>query len=305
MLSAACRQVPRPGILTLDHLAHFAPDVDAASAALERLGFTLTPFSEQSHRLRKDGPLVSAGTGNRCIMLERGYLELLTPTGATPNADQLRAAMSRYVGVHVVVFGTAAAQADHARLAGAGFEPLTPIALQRPISTPAGEATARFTVVRVPAGTMAEGRIQYCHHHTPELLWQERWITHANGATALAAAILCVEDPEEAAARYGRFSGLAWSTEGKARHLQTDRGTLVFVDRETAERALGARAPTMPWIAGYVLESRNGGAARAAALDAGAPIHDLAEGRFGVVLPDALGGVIVFQPPESGALRLG
>lgn len=242
-------------------------------------------------------------------MFEHGYLEFLTPIGDTPNAAQLRAAMQRYIGVHLIAFGTADAPRDHRRLAEASFAPLEPIRLQRQISTETGEDTARFTVVRVPPGTMAEGRIQYCQHHTPQLVWQARWIAHANGATALAAVILCVEDPEEAAARYGRFSGLGWSAEGHARRLQTARGTLVFIDRETAESAFGVRAPAMPWIAGYVLETRSPGAAREAArevaLSAGATIHELADGRFAAALPHALGGVIVFQPPESGALHLG
>ncbi|HKU71138.1 MAG TPA: VOC family protein, partial [Burkholderiales bacterium] len=58
-------QVPAKGALNIDHVAHFAPHVDAASAALEKLGFTLTPFSPQSHRTEPGGPLVPAGTGNR------------------------------------------------------------------------------------------------------------------------------------------------------------------------------------------------------------------------------------------------
>jgi len=118
------QQVPRAGELNIDHVAHFVADIDGASGALERLGFTLTPFSAQSHRLEPGGPLVPAGSGNRCIMLERGYLEMLTPTGDTPIAAQLRSAMERYVGVHLIAFGTAAPESDHARLREAGFDPL-------------------------------------------------------------------------------------------------------------------------------------------------------------------------------------
>jgi len=130
--------------MDLDHVAHFVPDSAAAGAALERLGFTLTPFSAQSHRLTPGGPLVPAGTGNRCVMLDAGYIEFLTPTDATPVAEQLRAAIARYVGVHLIAFGSAAPEADHARLDAAGFEPLAPVALQRPISTESGEDIARY-----------------------------------------------------------------------------------------------------------------------------------------------------------------
>jgi len=142
MTDIASFQIPDTGALVLDHVAHFVPHVDAASAALEKLGFMLTPFSEQSHRAEPGGPLTPAGTGNRCAMLQRGYLEFLTPTGDTSNANQLRASIKRYVGVHLIAFGTAVAEADHERLKKGGFSPLEPVALQREIGTGAGRETA-------------------------------------------------------------------------------------------------------------------------------------------------------------------
>ena len=289
-------------MITLDHVAHFVPDRDAASAALTRLGFTLTPFSVQSHRVSEGAPLVLAGTGNRLAMFERGYIEFLTPISETPNAAQLRAAMQRYIGVHLIAFGTAAPHLDHTRLAERAFEPLDPIALQRPISTESGEDTARFTVVRVPPGTMAEGRIQYCQHHTPELVWQKRWLAHANGATGLASVVVCVENPGEAAERYARFTGLPSSASGGARRLDTGRGTLFFAGRAAVERTLGVRVPALPWIAGYALDCVSVRAARVAVSE-GAIVRDLPDGRFAAALPDALGGIVVFQARESDVLN--
>lgn len=311
MNDIAGMQVPQPGTLNLDHLAHFVPDMDAASAALAELGFTLTPFSPQSQRLQADGPLVPAGTGNRCVMLESGYLEFLTPTGATPVADQLRAAIQRYVGVHLVAFGTADPGSDHARLAKEGFEPSSPVALQRPITTDGGVDTARFTVVRVPPGKMAEGRIQFCRHHTPELLWQRRWTAHRNGAVGLAGVLICVADPAEAAERYSRYTGLPAASETDerharhARHIRTARGTLSFFDPRALESTLDATAPAVPWIAGYALESRDLAATRDALLRCGITVRELAQDRLVAALPQALGGVVVFLNPRSGPLRFG
>lgn len=139
-------QVPSPGTLNVDHVAHFVPHVDSASAALEKLGFMLTPFSAQSHRPEPGGPLVPAGTGNRCVMLERGYLEFLTPTGDTPVANQLRTAIKRYPGVHLIAFGTAAPEADHARLGSAGFTPSPRL--------PCSARSARSTATRRPASPL-------------------------------------------------------------------------------------------------------------------------------------------------------
>jgi hypothetical protein len=292
-------QVPKPGELTLDHIAHFVPDRAAASDALERLGFTLTPFSEQSHRLEADGPLVPAGTGNRCIMLERGYLEFLTPFGDSPIADQLRAAMRRYVGIHLVAFGTASPDTDYQRLSREGFNPLYPVALQRPIGTETGEDTARFTVVRVPPDAMPEGRIQYCAQLTPELVWQKRWIAHGNGAVELAAVTLCVDDPVAAAARYGKFTGVEPAERGPWRTLRTSRGRLFFGTAAIVQRELGLTAPAMPWIAAYTLRVRDLAATRGDLRRAGFETRDLAAGRCLVVLPAALGGGIVFAAADS------
>jgi hypothetical protein len=296
-------QVPQAGELTVDHIAHFVPDIGAAGAALEALGFTLTPFSEQSHRLSAGGPLVPAGTGNRCVMLERGYLEILTPTADTPVANQLRAAIQRYPGIHLIAFGSAAPDLDHARLEKLAYEPLTPVALQRPIPTVSGEETARFTVVRVPPGKMPEGRIQFCQHHTPELLWQRRWVEHRNGAVGLSGVLLCVEDPDETAQRYGAYTGLPPTSDGPARHIQTARGTLTFVDPATLARVLGLSAPALPWIAGYALESRDLDATRAAVRGAAGSVIKMPGNRFAVALPLALGGAAIFEQPGSGVLR--
>ena len=283
-------------MLDLDHIAHFVPEVDGASRALEALGFTLTPFSPQSHRLQPDGPLVPAGTGNRCVMFEAGYLEFLTPTGDTANADQLRTAIARYIGVHLIAFGTDDPAGDYARLEREGFKPVTPVALQRPIGTPEGSDTARFTVVRVPPGTMPEGRIQFCQQLTRALVWQPRWTRHANGAVALSGVILCVVDPAEAAARYARYTGLPATRRGEMHCLATERGNLAFMDPAAVERALGATPPAMPWIAGYALTTRDPAAARECAQYARAPQRELDGGRFAVTLPAALGGCIVFEP---------
>lgn len=301
----AAAQAPKPGKLTLDHIAHFVPDIDTASPALEKLGFTLTPFSAQSHRLEPGGPLLPAGSGNRCIMLKRGYLECLAPTADTPVANQLRAAIQRYVGVHSIIFGTGDALEDYARLAREGFSPLEPVALQRQLMTPHGEDTARFTVVRVAPGTMSEGRIQYCQHHTPQFVWQPQWLAHANRATALTAVLLCVEDPAETAARYARFTGLKAIGEDDRWHIDTSRGRLLFKSPAVIRRVFNIEAATLPWIAGYALASSNMEVTRKHIAQSGFAHGSLDSERFYIVPPSSVGGIIVFEPAKSAPLDFG
>ncbi len=275
-------QRPAPGDLVLDHIAHWVPDAPAAASALAALGFTVTPFSAQ----HTGDPPIPAGTGNHCVMLERGYLEFLAPTADTPNAATLRAGIARYVGVHLIAFGTAAPAQDHARLAAAGFAPLEPVALTRMVGTQEGERRARFTVVRTAAGTMAEGRVQFVEQVTPEYLWQPRWLDHANGATELRRVELCVADPAEAVTRFARYTGLAPTSCEGAPSLATARGELVFRDPAATHAHLGIEPPCLPWIAGYVL-----GCTDLAKAPKG---REVAKGRI-VALAETLGGAMIFE----------
>lgn len=286
--------VPSPGRLVLDHAAHFVPDTGAAGRALQQLGFAVTPFSAQSHRATPDAPPTPAGAGNVCVMLRRGYLEFLTPTGDTPVANRLREATARYVGVHLVALGTADPESDRSRLAAGGFDPLPVLALERPIETPDGERTARFAVVRVPSGTMPEGRIQFVQQQTPELSWQRRWLDHPNRAFALAGIYLCVADPAATAARYERYLGLAAAPWGGGRRIATERGDLIFVAPEAVARSFGIDPPTVPWIAGCALECGNARAARSRIEMNDLATRDLGDGRFVTVAPPALGGILTF-----------
>ena len=287
----------------LDHVGHFVPHIDEASSALEAVGFALTPFSAHFHRSEPGGPLVTAGAGNRCVMLARGYLEIVTPTGDTQHATQLRAAIKRYTGAHLVAFGTAAPEADHARIRLAGFEPLPVVSLQRQIGTESGEGTVRFTVVRTPPGTMPEGRIQFCHQLTPELIWQERWLDHPNRAAALTGVILCVADAQEAARRFARYTGLLAQVSGSVWRIDTARGRLLFPDRDTLHRRLDVVPPSLPWIAGCVLESDDIAATGDYLRRTRLPVHVLGNRRLMVKLPAAAGGIMVFEPRNSGVLN--
>ena len=295
-------QRPQPGTLSLDHIAHFVPDIDRASAALARLGFTLTPFSLQQHRTRPDGPLEPAGSGNRCAMLRQGYLEFLTPTADTPVAQRMRQAIDRYVGQHLICFGTAESGRLHAHLTESGFRPLPPVALQRQIGTEAGEGTARFTVLRVAAEAMPEGRVQIVEHHTPELLWQKRWLTHPNGATALLASIVCVADIDEAAGRFARFAqGSVRKSKGAALVQGRGHGAVAITDAGAITALLGVVPPCLPWIAGTVLHVADLAATRAWLARASVTTRPVGEAALCAVAPAELGGLFVFTAggPET------
>ena len=275
-MNAAGRQRPPPGQLTLDHVSHFVPDLEKAGALLEELGFAVTPVSAQ---VTQDGP---AGTSNRCVMLGEGYLEFLTPTADTPNAQRMRKSMRRYRGVHLVCFGTPAAEEEHARLAAHGFAPPPLVHLKRKV---ADGGTVRFNVVRAAPGRMPEGRVQYVQHLAPEAIWRPAHLRHRNGVLALSAAYVVAADPARAAARWARFAAALPRREGKFVALETDRGKVLIGTRAQMQALLGA-APRSPGIAGYALACRDPKAFARRCKDAGFKVNR----HLAVVLPPALGG---------------
>jgi hypothetical protein len=274
-VDAAQRQRPPPGDLYLDHLAHFVPDLAAAGAVWEKLGFRVTPLSD--HQVSGK----PAGTSNRCVMLEEGYLELLAPTLDTPHARRVRDRMKLFVGVHLACFGTPDAAAEHARLAAHGFEPEPVVNLQRDVEG----GKARFNVVYVPRDKMPEGRVQYCEHLAPEHVWRKGYVNPFR----LRAVYVVADEPEEVAARWGRFGGLLPRPEDGFVRLDTARGRVMIGTRKKLASLLG-HAPAAPALAGYALSCGDSKAFAARCDEAGLEV----EGQV-VRLPPSLGGAWLLQ----------
>lgn len=293
------RQCPGHEEMFLDHLAHFVPDMERASAELARLGFTLTPFTAQYNRTPSG--MQPAGTANRCIMLRSGYVEIITTLSDTQLARRAKAAMARYTGVHLIAFSVEDADETHARLANQGFQPDSPVHLRRPVDLEHGTtAEAAFTVLRVPAERMPEGRIQVLRHHTVAAVWQPRWMVHDNGIVSLEAVLSVVEDPEEAAARYARFTGrkVEKSREGGRWVLPLDRGRLVFIAPTDIERHAPwlTEPPSLPWIAAYALGSADCPLTRERFAAAGVTEMKVARDETAHELPQELGGFLTIAP---------
>lgn len=259
-MSVADRQVPPPGELALDHIAHYVTDLDAAARVMEALGLVVTPRS--AHRIR--GRL--SGTANRCVMLERGYIEIMAPQPRR--------------GLRLACFGTPDAAAEHRRLEEHGFEPPDLVALSRKI-LPRGKVA--FKVVHANPAKMPEGRVQYCQHLTPKQMWQKRYVNDLR----LEGLFVVARDPVKAAARWARFAGLIPQRTENGIRLDLARGWVLIA------RRFPWKTPAAPALAGYQLRCRYPQALAARCRKAGIEVNKFGS-RYVAMLPAALGGTLLF-----------
>ncbi|MGE0118079.1 MAG: VOC family protein [Dongiaceae bacterium] len=230
-------------IAGIDHTLVGVHDLEAARAAWQRLGFTLTPR----------GRHIGWGTANYCIMLQRGYVELLgivDPTQFTNNLDLFLAEREGLLGL---AFRSRDGDATAAWLRDRGWTPDGPKDLKRALELPEGEVLPAFRLVHPPPEATPGLRAFFCQHLTPDIVRRNDWVVHPIRAAALQAVVTVVERPADLAAAYVRLFGpdAVAGEEGSLR-IDTGEGDLLFVTADGLQRLypgleLPRHAP--PWTA--------------------------------------------------------
>lgn len=219
--------------------------MDAAVERFGALGFA--PTARGHHSL---------GSINHLMMFEGDYLELV---GIEAGATQVRQEVaSAPIGLNGLVFATDDARALHARLAAAGVPVLDPVDFSRPVLIDGTERVAAFTTVRIDPGFLRGGRVYFCQHHTPELVWRPQWLQHPNGAGGLAEFVVVVDDPAAEARRYEallegvRFAPAATPQDGMCAWLDGFRLSLLKPQRYAARYGAAgcSRARGDTWAGG-------------------------------------------------------
>lgn len=181
------------GLAELDHTVinvHY--EMDRAEPLFSSLGFTLTPRGYHS-----------LGSINHLMMFGTDYLELIgMPRGAENTRPEILASP---IGIDGLVFKTTDVDRTFAHLQAADMAGDPPRAFTRPVALPSGEATAKFRTVTVRTGVFPAGRVYFCEHGTPELVWRPEWQTHANGARQITEIVIVAIEPEAEATRYARL----------------------------------------------------------------------------------------------------
>jgi catechol 2,3-dioxygenase-like lactoylglutathione lyase family enzyme len=178
----------------LDHVVIDVRDqIEEAMRCFSALGFLLTPRGH--HTL---------GSVNHLAMFATDYLELLGfgENGAT------RLEIARFAaGLNGLVFKTTDAEAVHRQAEAAGLPVLPVQAFSRPVALSGATQDARFRTTRLDPDKITIGRVYFCEHLTPELVWRPEWQAHPNGACAIARVVVATADPQATAALFRDLFG--------------------------------------------------------------------------------------------------
>ena len=257
----------------LDHVVFNTRfETDDAAHLFEGLGFQLTPR----------GFHPTLGSINHLMVFEHDYLELigLPPGGAIVRQELIDSP----TGINGLVFASKDATATREDAVDRGFDAQPVQNFSRPLVIDGAEHEASFSAVRLALDSFAAGRVYFCQHRTPELIWRREWMAHPNGATAITELTIASGDPVATCEHYARLGDIA----GDFKLTVVDAAALADRFGELAE--IGADRPER--FAAVTVRSRDPqiAAQRAAAL--GLP-HSAAAGRVVVALP-ALDSLIEF-----------
>jgi catechol 2,3-dioxygenase-like lactoylglutathione lyase family enzyme len=285
-----------PDIDNVNHVGMAVRDLESAVAIFERMGFQLTPYSPHSGAWKPNEAVRSFGSGNRCIMFEHDYLEILGSENPQQQSPRIAGFLARHQGGHIICFNSEDIHAVDRRLQAAGVTTSGVIPLQREISTAEGVRTAKFERVQFGPDASPEGYIQAARHLTPQYIYQPRYIEHPNGCTQLSETILVVDDLERYAEKYKRYLELPAKRED-----DTVTFTFALGSRLRIVSARGAPTwlpssllPPYPSVAGVAFRAKALQGIRRRLVDQGFAFSE-ANGRLIVPAEQASGLAIVFE----------
>jgi hypothetical protein len=177
---------------SLDHVVINALfDMDRAATLMSQLGFTLTPRGFHS-----------LGSINHLMVFEGHYLELV---GLPLETEVLRRdVLESPLGLNGLVFQAGDIDACISQLRDSGLTMLEPQSFSRPVTIDGVEQLARFRTARTAPELFEAGRVYYCQHYTPELVWHRQWMSHANGCDGLSELVVVTASIETDVPRYAK-----------------------------------------------------------------------------------------------------
>lgn len=274
----------------IDHVFVLTPDLDKAAADWAGLGFTVTPRGLHS---------AHKGTANHTMMLAEDYIELLGILAPTPLNDAQRARLAAGQGLHAIACRIDDAAAAVAALGALGIAAGPVGDFERPVDLPGGATgVAAFSTAPFADAEVPQGIVFMCQHRTRPTVWVPEWMSHANGATAIAAVVAVTDDPAPVAAGYARLwaKGAVTPCEGGLRVETGTAPVLVLTPEGAAARYPGLAVAETPANGYAALELVADMAKARAALGAKAVA---VPGGLAVPPAQATGTILAFRPARA------
>jgi len=267
----------------IDHVVVLVRDLDKAQQAYARMGFTLTPRG--FHTL---------GSQNHCLMFGSDYVELLAVPRAHPAMQYFTDFLAKGEGLGAIALATDDAGGLHASLAADGIAADAPLDFSRPVE---GLGDARFRIVQLPPERSPGCRMFACQHFTRDMVWRTEYQRHANGATQIAAVAVVAEDPEAAAASYGKLLAARPQEIEEGLLVRTGSAPIAIASRwKLGHRLHGVGLPlrARPLVAALFIRVAERAQTAAVLRRNGLDPVALADGSFAVSAQDAHGVAVVF-----------
>lgn len=280
----------------LNHVGMAVRDLPDIVRRFEAMGFQLTPYSPHSAAWKPGEPVQPQGSGNRCVMFENDYLEILASEDPARPAARISNFLKRHQGAHIICFNTPRPHDVENRLKAQGIATSGVIPLQRGIDTPDGVRTAKFARIQFAPEHSPEGYIQAAQHLTPQYIYQPRYVTHPNGCTSLRTTFVVTRDLAGFAKKYRQYTGCVETAADGIAQFDFPLGTrLILIEAAQAPRYLpGSLFPPLPAIAGVAFRCPDLKAQRTR-LEAGGFAVAEAMGRLVVPAEQAGGVAIAFE----------
>jgi len=198
--------MPRPP--KLDHTVinvHY--QMEPAENIFRNLGFHLT---ERGHH--------SLGSINHLMMFGTDYLELVgMPTETKDRGPGRPEITNAPIGINGLVFKTNDVDETYAHLQQLGMAGDPPKSFSRPVDLPGGARDACFRTVTVRGDVLPGGRVYFCEHGTPDLVWRTEYQRHDNGAMSMPEFVIASENHEREAEDFAKL--LYSDVEGEGEQL--------------------------------------------------------------------------------------
>jgi glyoxalase-like protein len=193
----------------LDHIVHAVRDLDAAAEFYSRAGFTVGARNRHAW-----------GTHNRIVQLKNCFIEILEvaePEKILPHEARSfsfgafnRDFLAKGEGFSMLILNSSDAAGDARSFEAAGIGGFKVFDFAREGAKPDGTLVKlAFSLAFAQDAASPNLRFAVCQHHFPENFWDPAFQSHANGARAVAGAVMVADNPTDHHIFLKAFTGLA------------------------------------------------------------------------------------------------